>query len=81
MRRIFLRQISGMVKTSTVNIRVNIRPLQQQGNGVCCGFFAIAFAVTLAIGNQPEVISYDEGNLRRHLVEYLKSPKFSPFPE
>ena len=45
------------------------------------GFFAIAFAVTLAIGNKPEVISYDEGNLRRHLVEYLKSPKFSPFPE
>ena len=47
-----------MVKTWTNNVRVNIRPEQQQGNGVGCGLFAIAFAVTLAFGNKPEVISY-----------------------
>ena len=70
-----------MVKTLTDNVRVNIRPEQQQGNGVGCGLFAIAFAVTLAFGNKPEVISYDEGTLRRHLVECLKSKKFIPIPE
>ena len=35
----------------------------------------------VAFGNKPEVITYDESNLRRHLVECLKSKKFSPFPE
>ena len=70
--RIFLHQICDMVKTSTDNIRVNIRPVQQQGNGVDCGLFAIAFAVILAFGDKPKMISYDERNLRRHLVECLK---------
>ena len=51
-----------MVKTSTDNIRENIRPVQQQGNGVDCSLFAIAFVVTLAFGNKTEMISYDEGN-------------------
>ena len=58
---------------------MNIRPVQQQGNGVDCGLFAIAFAVTLAFGNKPKMISYDEGNLPRHLVECLKSETFSSF--
>ena len=79
--RIFLHQITDMVKISTDNIRVNIRPVQQQGNGVDCGLFAIAFVVTLVFGNKPQVKSYDEGNLRRHLVECLKSKNFTPFPE
>ena len=60
---------------------MNIRPVQQQGIGVDCGLFVIAFAVILAFGNKPEMISYDEGNLRRHLVECLKLEKFIPFPE
>ena len=60
---------------------MNIRPVQQQGNDADCGLFAIAFAVTLAFGDKPEMISYDEGSLRRNLVECLKSDKFSLFPE
>ena len=68
------------IRKGTDNIRVNIRPVQQQGNGVDCGSFAIVFAVTLAFGNKPKMISYDEGNLPRHLVECLKSETFSPFP-
>ena len=61
---------------------MNIRSVQQQGNGVDWRLFATAFAVTLAFGNKLEVITYDESNLRRHLsVECLKSKKFSPFPE
>ena len=69
-----------MVKTSTNNIRKNIRPVQQKGNGVDYGLFAIAFAVTLAFGNKTEMISYDKGNLRHHLFKCLKWDKFSPFP-
>ena len=60
---------------------MNILLVQQPGNGVDYGLFAIAFAATLEFGNKSEVISYDEGNLRRHLVECLKSKKYNPFPE
>ena len=68
-----------MVKTLTGKIKMNRRLVQQQGKGVDCGLFAIA--VTLEFRHEPEMISYDEGNLRRHLAECLKSEKFSHFPE
>ena len=60
---------------------MNIRPVQQQGNDADWGLFTIAFAVTLAFGDKPKMISYDESNLWRRPVEYLKLDKFSPFPE
>ena len=68
-----------MVETSTNNISVNIHPVQQQGNGVDCRLFAIAYAVTLVCCEKPKMISYDEGNLGRHLFECLKSEIFSLF--
>ena len=58
-------------ETSADNIRVNIYPAQQQGNVIDCSLFPIAFAVTLAFGNKPEVISYDEGNLLTFKTEEI----------
>ena len=64
-----------MMKTSTYNVRVNIQPEEQQGNGVDFGLFATAFAVTWAFGNKRETISCDKGNLQHLLVDYLKLKK------
>ena len=69
------------MKTSTYNVRVNIHPEQQQGNGVDFGLFAIVFAVIWEFGDKSETISCDEGYLQRHLVDCLKLKKFSPFSE
>ena len=60
---------------------MNIRPVQRQGNGVDCGLFAIVFSVTQAFGNKPEVITYNEGNLRCYLFGCFKLKKLSPFLE
>ena len=41
------------------------KSVQQQGNGVDCGVYAIAFATSLAYGNNPEKESYDKKRLDR----------------
>ena len=41
------------------------KSVQQQGNGVDCGVYAIAFATSLAYGSNPEKESYDKKRLDR----------------
>ena len=40
--------------------------VQQQGNGVDCGVYAIAFASSLEYGSNPEKESYDKKRLDRN---------------
>ena len=56
------------------------KSVQQQGNGVDCGVYAIAFAINLAYGSNPEKESYGRKKIRPHLVECLKIGKLTPFP-
>ena len=56
------------------------KSVQQQGNGVDCGVYAIAFATSLAYGSNPEKENYDKKKIRPHLVECLKIGKLTPFP-
>lgn len=46
-----------------------------------CGVLAIAFALTLARGKDPERTSYDPNLLRQHLSMFLKNGHFTEFPE
>ena len=39
-----------------------VKTCQQQGNGFDCGVFAIAFATSLANGEDPSRILYDQKN-------------------
>ena len=55
------------------------KSVQQQGNGVDCGVYAIAFTTSLVYGSNPEKESYDK-KIRPHLVECLKIGKLLPFP-
>ena len=41
------------------------KSVQQQGNGVDCGVYAIVFATSLAYGSNPEKESYDKKRLDR----------------
>ena len=41
------------------------KSVQQQGNGVDCGVYAIAFATSLEYGSNPEKESYDKKRLDR----------------
>ena len=55
-------------------------PVQQQQNGVDCGLFALAFATSLAFGEDPCKNTYDVKRLRPHLLECLKKQQLVPFP-
>ena len=52
----------------------------QQGNGYDCGAFAIAFATSLAYGEDPSKLSYDTKQLRNHLRACMESNRLTPFP-
>ncbi len=51
------------------HVRVQLVAVQQQRGRADCGLFAIAFAVELAHGNNPEYTSYDQKQMREHLIQ------------
>ena len=63
-----------------VNLQLKIQPVQQQNNGVDCGVFAIAFATSLAHGNDPCTAAYNVSLMRSHLIKCLQQKKMELFP-
>ena len=55
-------------------------PVQQQTNDSDCGVFAIAFAVSLALGTDPMHVTFDIQRMRLHLAACLKDKKLNMFP-
>lgn len=54
--------------------------VQQQDNGVDCGVFAIAYATTLALGEDPIQQVYSTTEMRSHLRNIFETRKLSLFP-
>jgi Ulp1 protease family, C-terminal catalytic domain len=62
-----IANICSLVRTQNPSITYLVQPCQRQGNGYDCGVFAIAFAVSLAFGENPSQLVYDPAKLRNHL--------------
>ena len=45
-----------------------------------CGLFAIAFAASLAVGEDPIYINYNQRKMRNHLINCFNNNKITPFP-
>ena len=45
-----------------------------------CGVFAIAYAVALMNGNEPDGMVFDQSKMRKHLLRCLENQKLEPFP-
>ena len=60
---------------------IHVMPVQQQKNGVDCELFSIAFATSLAFGEDPSNSTYDSVALRPHLIKCLTSGRIVPFPK
>ena len=58
-----------------------ITGVQQQTNSVNCGLLAIAFATSLAFGEDPANVTYDSKKLRMHLIKYLDEKQMTCFPK
>ncbi|XP_011699658.1 PREDICTED: uncharacterized protein LOC105456969 [Wasmannia auropunctata] len=54
--------------------------VQEQSNKNDSGVFAIAFAVSLLFGLQPNTIMYDHSLMRQHLTQIFQSNKIEHFP-
>ena len=59
---------------------VELPPAQIQQGGMDCGLFSIPNAYELAVGNDPWDVSFDQGKMRKHLVQCLEKGRFEPFP-
>ena len=54
--------------------------VQQQQGGTDCGLFAIAYAFSLASGEDPTRIKFKQDNMRQHLIDCLQAGTMLPFP-
>jgi len=59
---------------------LRIPNVQLQRGDTDCGCFAIAFCVTLMLGDDPAMLYYDQKKLRNHIVDCFENMFFSPFP-
>jgi len=73
--------IAGYSMCPESSLRLIIKPVQQQNNGVDCGVFAIAFATALAHGVDPCTIAFDTNKMRDHLIKCLKLGTITMFPK
>ena len=71
--RVFLHQ-------TCYKISVKVQPVQQQSNQADGGVFSTAFAVTLALGDNPALVTYEQTSLKFHLKKCLKLGKPFPYP-
>ena len=55
---VFLQQICNTIQPDTKKISDEVQPVQQNSNHVDCGVFSMAFAVTLAPGDNPALVIY-----------------------
>ena len=75
------KQIASLIYETGPEIKVNVKPVQQQRNGSDCGPFALAFATSLLNNDDPSQIVYDEVKLREHLIQCHNKGKLTSFPK
>ena len=73
------KQIASIISSYEKN-KLKMINMQKQLGSWDCELFVIAFATTLAAGNQPEQCFFDPAAMRRHLYEHLTKQKMSMFP-
>ncbi|XP_050704332.1 uncharacterized protein LOC126989765 [Eriocheir sinensis] len=57
-----------------------MRPVQRQRDGYSCGLFALAFAFSIAHGQDPCRVRYVRARMARHLLACLERGTVTPFP-
>ena len=74
-----ISQIYGDGKPSS-SLTYELCPVQQQSGGKDCGLFAIAFATEVAYGGDPVIVSYQQAEMRSHLLSCFEKGELQLFP-
>ena len=75
--RTIVKQMFGLKKADDISMVA----MQCQKGSKDCGLFAIAVITSLAFGEDPSTVSYDQDNLRRHLIDCITKGELSLFPK
>ncbi|KAL5515867.1 hypothetical protein EMCRGX_G001108 [Ephydatia muelleri] len=75
-----LNQIASIVCTPKDIIKLTYVDVQMQQGCDDCGLLAIAFATSLARGEQPGSFFYQQKAMRKHLVDCLEKQNITAFP-
>jgi hypothetical protein len=74
-------QISKIYSFATSQLKIQICSVQQQEGNKDYGIFSIATALEICLGNNPELITFDQKQLRTHLLDCFLNKKLLPFPK
>ena len=74
------KQIACIMKEECQKLTIHIQPVQQQSNGSDCGLLALAFITSLLHGQDPAGATYDNQQLRPHLLSCLTEGNMAVFP-
>jgi len=72
--------LAGFLRCATDKLTVNFMHVQHQSNNTDCGLFAVAFANSLAFGQDPTALRYSPVAIRRLLLQQLQDGMLQPFP-
>ena len=72
--------VKKMFANNSGTVEVYMSNMQKQHGGDDCGLFTIAAIVSLAFGEDPASVKYQQENLRPHLLHCFNFQKFSLFP-
>ena len=73
-------QICAILKQESTYVTANRVPIQQQQGSADCGLFAIATAVALCNGYEPNKILFRQDKLRGNLIKCIENGSFTMFP-
>ena len=74
--------ICNIYKSENSLLQINIRPCQQQTNGVDCGIYTVANAFYILSGTDVSNIKIGENSMRAHfLLQCLELGRFEAFSE
>ena len=74
------RLVAHLVQCLECPITVQYIDVQWQSGGTDCSLFALAFATSLHTSQDPAATSYNQGQMRTHLLNVLSSKNIQPFP-
>ena len=74
------QQIASIIYEEGKSFKIVVPKVQRQNNYHDCGVFAIAYLVSLLHGLNPSDLTFDNGEMRKHLIKSLQDAFFHPFP-
>ena len=73
-------QVAVILKTKEKSFELRHIDVQRQNGSADCALFAIAFATTLCMGEDPHISNYRQEEMRLHLAYCFQGQKMLPFP-